>query len=89
MKRNEDITLELETVQTHVTYPWPESISQGEEMSLKYDADLFVLSPYRSTIQRTKIRFAFIVLVLMQLYLIINAQSAQSEDNLVHRAYRS
>ncbi|KAJ7180078.1 Ribophorin I [Mycena crocata] len=46
----------LDTLQTHATYPWPERASQQEEQALKYNTDLFVLSPYRTAIQRTKIR---------------------------------
>ncbi|KAH8118689.1 oligosaccharyl transferase alpha subunit [Phellopilus nigrolimitatus] len=56
LKKDEAITVELETVQTHATYPWPAAISQKDEMSLKYEADLFVLSPYHTAVQRTKIR---------------------------------
>lgn len=57
LKNGEAITLELETVQTHATYPWPASVGQNEEMSLKYETDLFVLSPYATAVQRTKIRW--------------------------------
>ncbi|KAL5527772.1 hypothetical protein ACEPAG_6573 [Sanghuangporus baumii] len=56
LKKNESVTVELETVQTHATYPWPASITQNEEMSLKYETDLFVLSPYVTNVQRTKVR---------------------------------
>ncbi|KAF7301668.1 Dolichyl-diphosphooligosaccharide--protein glycosyltransferase subunit 1 [Mycena indigotica] len=46
----------VESVLTHSTYPWPETAAQNEEQSLKHETDLFVLSPYRSAVQRTKIK---------------------------------
>lgn len=56
LKKGEDITVELETVQTHATYPWPAAIGQSEAMSLKFETDLLVISPYPTSVQRTKIR---------------------------------
>ena len=56
LKKNEEVTIEFESVQTHATYPWPASVGQNEAMSLKYDTDLFVVSPYETKVQRTKIR---------------------------------
>jgi oligosaccharyltransferase complex subunit alpha (ribophorin I) len=55
---NSTIHLVLETVQTHVTWPWPEAAAQGDEQALKYETDLFVLSPYRTSAQRTKLKYA-------------------------------
>ena len=57
LKTNGTANLVLETVQTHATYPWPAEVPQKGEQSLKYDADLFVLSPYPTLVQRTKIRY--------------------------------
>jgi oligosaccharyltransferase complex subunit alpha (ribophorin I) len=56
MSVNSTSNLVLETVQTHVTRPWPEKAAQDEDQKLKYDMTLFVLSPYRTVTQRTKIR---------------------------------
>ncbi|KAJ7095377.1 Ribophorin I [Mycena belliarum] len=53
---NATVNIVLETIQTHATYPWPERASQQEDQALKYETDLFVLSPYHTAIQRTKIR---------------------------------
>lgn len=53
---NKSFNLILETVQTHATHPWPETAGQNEEQALKYSADLFVISPYATSIQRTKIK---------------------------------
>lgn len=50
------VDLVLETVQTRATWPWPESAAQKEEQALKYETDLFVLSPYATKVQRTKIK---------------------------------
>ncbi|KAA1466496.1 oligosaccharyl transferase alpha subunit [Dentipellis sp. KUC8613] len=53
---NATVNLVVDTVQTHATYPWPREAAQNEEQSLKYESDLFVLSPYKTATQRTKIR---------------------------------
>jgi len=53
---NETTNLIVETVQTHATYPWPEQAEQGDEQALKYETNLYVLSPYKTAVQRTKIR---------------------------------
>ncbi|KAI0347194.1 oligosaccharyl transferase alpha subunit [Trametopsis cervina] len=56
LKTNGTANLVVETVQTHATTPWPKVASQKDEQSLKYEADLFVLSPYPTLVQRTKIK---------------------------------
>ena len=56
LKKEESVNIELESVQTHSTYPWPEAVGQSEDMNLIYETDLFVLSPYETKVQRTKIR---------------------------------
>ncbi|KAF8204968.1 oligosaccharyl transferase alpha subunit [Pholiota molesta] len=53
---NKTFNLILETVQTHATHPWPETAGQNEEQALKYSTDLFVISPYTTSIQRTKVK---------------------------------
>ncbi|KAJ7904502.1 Ribophorin I [Mycena olivaceomarginata] len=53
---NASINIVLETIQTHATHPWPERASQQDPQGLKYKADLLVLSPYHTAVQRTKIR---------------------------------
>jgi dolichyl-diphosphooligosaccharide---protein glycosyltransferase subunit 1 (ribophorin I) len=57
MKAHTDITLELITVQSNAVKPVPATIRQKDPQSLKYDTDLFVVSPYATAIQRTKIRY--------------------------------
>lgn len=57
LKFNATTNVVVETVQTHATFPWPDQASQNEAQSLKYTADLLVLSPYRTLVQRTKIRY--------------------------------
>ncbi|KAF9075832.1 Ribophorin I [Rhodocollybia butyracea] len=52
----ETINLVLETVQTHATWPWPPQAAQKEEQALKYQTPLFVLSPYITNVQRTKLK---------------------------------
>ncbi|KAI0650316.1 oligosaccharyl transferase alpha subunit [Trametes meyenii] len=53
---NATANLVVETVQTHATFPWPEEAAQKDPQSLKYILELFVLSPYKTAVQRTKIR---------------------------------
>ncbi|TBU32897.1 oligosaccharyl transferase alpha subunit [Dichomitus squalens] len=53
---NQTSNLVIETVQTHATYPWPEEAAQKDPQSLKYHSELLVLSPYKTAVQRTKIR---------------------------------
>ncbi|KAF7355305.1 Dolichyl-diphosphooligosaccharide--protein glycosyltransferase subunit 1 [Mycena sanguinolenta] len=53
---NASVNIVLEAIQTHATYPWPETASQQEPQALKYKTDLLVLSPYHTAVQRTKIR---------------------------------
>ncbi|KAI0268194.1 oligosaccharyl transferase alpha subunit [Gloeopeniophorella convolvens] len=53
---NGTVNLVVETVLTHTTYPWPEKAAQSEPQSLKYEGDLFVLSPYKTVTQRVKVR---------------------------------
>lgn len=50
------MNLVLETVQTRASRPWPEKASQTETQSLKYDFSLFVISPYETLVQRTKVK---------------------------------
>ncbi|KAF8897526.1 oligosaccharyl transferase alpha subunit [Infundibulicybe gibba] len=53
---NSTLNLVLDTIQTHATHPWPEKAGQNDEQGLKYMTDLFVLSPYKTSVQRTKLR---------------------------------
>lgn len=54
---NATLNLVLETIQIHMTEPWPEYAGQKDEQAMRYTNDLFVLSPYPTSIQRTKIKF--------------------------------
>ncbi|KXN86265.1 Dolichyl-diphosphooligosaccharide--protein glycosyltransferase subunit 1 [Leucoagaricus sp. SymC.cos] len=53
---NATLNLVMETIQTHVTEPWPKYASQKDEQAMRYTTDLFVLSPYPTLVQRTKIK---------------------------------
>lgn len=53
---NGTINLVLEAIQTHATYPYPAQATQADPQLLKYDAELFVLSPYTTLVQRTKVK---------------------------------
>ncbi|KAL1747451.1 Ribophorin I, partial [Schizophyllum fasciatum] len=52
------LTLVLDTVQTHATWPWPDHAKQTDDQALKYKTGLFVISPYETLVQRTKLRLA-------------------------------
>ncbi|KAL1702316.1 Ribophorin I [Schizophyllum commune] len=52
------LTLVLDTVQTHATWPWPDHAKQLDDQALKYKTGLFVVSPYETHVQRTKLRLA-------------------------------
>ena len=56
LSADKTLNLVLETIQTHATRPWPEVATQKEEQKMKYSTDLFVLSPYHTLVQRTKLR---------------------------------
>lgn len=63
---NGTINLVLETVQTHTTHPYPAYAAQTDPQLLKYETDLFVLSPYTTLVQRTKVkcvRFGHVLVV--------------------------
>ncbi|KAF8621636.1 hypothetical protein AX15_007654 [Amanita polypyramis BW_CC] len=53
---NGTLNIVLETIQTHVTKPWPEKAAQGDQQALKFTTGLFVVSPYSTSVQRTKLR---------------------------------
>ncbi|KAG1754033.1 Ribophorin I [Suillus paluster] len=53
---NGTLNLVLETVQTHATYPFPEQAAQKDPQLLKYETDLFTISPYTTLVQRTKVK---------------------------------
>ncbi|KAG6817400.1 hypothetical protein H0H87_009044 [Tephrocybe sp. NHM501043] len=53
---NSTLNLVVESHQTHATVPWPAEASQKEDQALKYKTDLFILSPYHTAVQRTKIK---------------------------------
>ncbi|KIY49189.1 oligosaccharyl transferase alpha subunit [Fistulina hepatica ATCC 64428] len=50
------VNIVFDTVQTHTTYPWPDSATQTDSQALKWHTELFVLSPFATAVQRTKIR---------------------------------
>ncbi|KAJ3563847.1 hypothetical protein NP233_g8674 [Leucocoprinus birnbaumii] len=53
---NATLNLVVETIQTHLTEPWPEYATQKDQQALRYTTDLFVLSSYPTLVQRTKIK---------------------------------
>lgn len=53
---NATLNLVMETIQAHVTEPWPEYAGQKDEQAMRYTTDLFVLSSYPTLVQRTKIK---------------------------------
>ena len=60
---NGTTNLVIETVQTHATYPWPQQASQKDDQALKYETDLFILSPYKTATQRAKVRYVSVPMI--------------------------
>ncbi|KZT74272.1 Ribophorin I [Daedalea quercina L-15889] len=48
--------LVVEAIETHATYPWPEEAGQKDDQALKYESDLFVVSPYKTSVERIKLK---------------------------------
>ncbi len=53
---NGTVNIVLETLQTRATKPWPAKVAQADEQALKFSTNLFVVSPYSTAVQRTKLR---------------------------------
>ncbi|TFY61598.1 hypothetical protein EVJ58_g4415 [Rhodofomes roseus] len=56
LRTNGTANLVVEAIETHATYPWPEEAGQKDGQSLKYETDLFVVSPYKTSVERIKIK---------------------------------
>ncbi|KAF9534334.1 oligosaccharyl transferase alpha subunit [Crepidotus variabilis] len=56
LSTDKTLNLVLETVQTHATWPSPATAAQNEDQSLKYQTNLLILSPYKTSVQRTKVK---------------------------------
>jgi len=54
LDKDQTAALTLETVQTHAAYPFPPEAAQNDRQALMYHTDLFVLSPYKTLVQKTK-----------------------------------
>ncbi|TFK75916.1 Ribophorin I [Pluteus cervinus] len=53
---NGTANLIVDSIQTGATFPWPEKAAQAADQALKYRSDLFVISPYKTVTQKTKLR---------------------------------
>jgi dolichyl-diphosphooligosaccharide---protein glycosyltransferase subunit 1 (ribophorin I) len=51
------MVLEFNTIQSNAVTPVPATVRQDEPQSLKYVTDIFVVSPYATAVQRTKVRY--------------------------------
>lgn len=56
LSANGTLNLLFESVQTHATRPHPERAAQTDPQLLNYETGLFVLSPYGTLVQRTKVK---------------------------------
>jgi oligosaccharyltransferase complex subunit alpha (ribophorin I) len=56
LDKDQTASLVLETVQAHAAYPFPPEAAQDDRQALKYDTDLFVLSPYKSLTQTIRFK---------------------------------
>jgi len=57
MKENAGATLVVNSALIHASTPFPASIKQGDPQSLKFSTEAYVLSPYKTISERTKIRY--------------------------------
>lgn len=58
MAENASATLVVNSVLVHASTPFPASIKQSEPQSLQFSTEAYVLSPYKTITERTKIRYA-------------------------------
>ncbi|KAG9104276.1 dolichyl-diphosphooligosaccharide--protein glycosyltransferase subunit 1 [Ceratobasidium sp. 370] len=56
LKLNQTANIVVSTVQSHASTPLPATAGQAEPQSLLFKTPLYVLSPYKCALQRTKIR---------------------------------
>lgn len=77
LDKDQTASLTLETVQTHAAYPFPPHSSQDDRQALKYDTELFVLSPYKSLVQKTKFKLvtSLGVVVTPQLMVLVHSST--------------
>jgi len=51
-------TIVVNSVLSHASTPFPASVKQGDPQLLTFSTDAYVLSPYRTLSERTKVRYA-------------------------------
>jgi oligosaccharyltransferase complex subunit alpha (ribophorin I) len=56
LRVGQTLNLVAETVETHATTAWPSIVAQTDKQSLKYNTSVYIVSPYNTAVQRTKIR---------------------------------
>ncbi|KZW02106.1 Ribophorin I [Exidia glandulosa HHB12029] len=56
LKRDETETLNVATLFSHASTPWPPTAAQKDPVRLNFEADMLLISPYETLSQRTKIR---------------------------------
>lgn len=59
MAEDATATIVVNSILSHASTPFPASIKQGESQLLKFSAEAYVMSPYRTLSERTKIRYVF------------------------------
>lgn len=84
---NGTLNLVLETIQTHMTEPWPEYAGQKDEQAMRYTTDLYVLSVYPTLVQRTKIKYVSCHLYTIRVML--NNSQNQDHGSPRHLLYHS
>jgi oligosaccharyltransferase complex subunit alpha (ribophorin I) len=57
MAENASATLVVNSVLVHASTPFPATVKQGDPQSLKFSIEAYVLSPYKTISERTKIRY--------------------------------
>jgi oligosaccharyltransferase complex subunit alpha (ribophorin I) len=58
MAQSATATLVVTSVLSHASTPFPASVKQAEPQALKFTTEAYVLTPYHTLSERTKIRYA-------------------------------
>ena len=59
MAEDETATIVVNSILSHASTPFPATVKQGDPQLLKFSTDAYILSPYRTLSERTKIRYIF------------------------------
>ena len=59
MAEDATATIVVNSILSHASTPFPASIKQGEAQLLQFSTDAYIITPYKTISERTKIRCVF------------------------------